>query len=247
LNSLKNDYPSEKFKYHQGLYSIMEKLLSRIAGDIVLSDNPGAAMKKWREIFRISQAELAKTLNITPSTLSDYESGRRKSPGVHVIKRFVEALLEIDKKRGGKISQKLLENTKESVFYVKEFAKPLSLEEFINRIEGRVIANQEKISGKHILGYTIIDSMKAILEIPLDEMIKIYGTTPERALIFTGVSTGRSPMIAIRVTKLKPHAVVFHNLEKVDRLAIKIAEVEGIPLVLTYLPVEEIKRRLEDY
>ena len=44
-----------------------------IAGEIVLSDDPGATMKKWREIFGISQVELARHLSITVSTISDYE------------------------------------------------------------------------------------------------------------------------------------------------------------------------------
>ena len=58
----------------------MEKLKLRIAGEISLSEDPGSTMKKWREIFGITQGELAKAIGISVSTISDYESNRRKPP-----------------------------------------------------------------------------------------------------------------------------------------------------------------------
>ena len=74
----------------------MEKIRNDIAGEINLSGTPGSTMKKWREIFAITQAELAQLLKISPSTISDYEGNRRKSPGSGVIKRFVNSLITID-------------------------------------------------------------------------------------------------------------------------------------------------------
>ena len=59
----------------------MEQLAVTIAGEITLSKDPGGSMKKWREIFGISQTELADYLKVSSSTISDYEGGRRKSPG----------------------------------------------------------------------------------------------------------------------------------------------------------------------
>ena len=50
----------------------MEKMKHEIAGEITLSATPGSTMKKWREIFAITQAELAGVLKISPSTISDY-------------------------------------------------------------------------------------------------------------------------------------------------------------------------------
>lgn len=77
------------------------ELEEKIAGEITMSDNPGKTIKKWREEFRISQLELSEYLKITPSVISDYEKGRRKSPGVASIRKIVNALIEIDKARGG--------------------------------------------------------------------------------------------------------------------------------------------------
>ena len=74
----------------------LDELREKIAGEITLSESPGSAMKKWREFFGITQIELAKQIKMSTSTISDYESNRRLSPGVGVIKRFVDALFTID-------------------------------------------------------------------------------------------------------------------------------------------------------
>ncbi len=102
------------------------------------------------------------------------------------------------------------------------------------------------LKNKRVYSTTIVDSMRAILELPANEFIKIYGSTTERALIFTNVTMGRSPMVAIRVTELKPSVVVLHNVVEVDKIAKKISEVEKVPLVSTLLPIDEIKKRIKE-
>jgi putative transcriptional regulator len=71
--------------------------LTIIAGSVVLSDSPAHQLKYWRKRFGIKQADLARKMNITPSVLSDYEKGRRPSPGVNFIKRYLVALAELRK------------------------------------------------------------------------------------------------------------------------------------------------------
>ena len=51
-------------------------------------------------------------------------------------------------------------------------------------------------------------------------------------------------MVVVRVSQMKPSVVVMHGLEKVDKLAVKIAQVEKIPILTTKLNVAEIKERL---
>jgi predicted transcriptional regulator len=80
-----------------------DKLAKDIIGEIVLSENSEKVIKKWRSIFKISQKKLANELSITPSVVSDYESGRRKSPGIKVIKKYIGALMKIDVERGGHV------------------------------------------------------------------------------------------------------------------------------------------------
>lgn len=69
--------------------------LTFIAGSVVLSDNPPQQLKFWRKKFGVKQADLAKKMSITPSVLSDYEKGRRPSPGANFMKRYLQALYEL--------------------------------------------------------------------------------------------------------------------------------------------------------
>ncbi len=213
----------------------MNKIKLEIAGEISLSADPGSTMRKWREIFGISQVELSRHLGITVSTISDYEGNRRKSPGAGVIRRFVNAIFDIDLKKGGVISRKLTENEKTTndFFEVHEFARSISLSDFVTLIEGKVFTNKEQLDVKKIYGYTLIDSIKTILEMPFSYFTSLYGNIGDRVFIFTGVSSGRSPLVVVRVSPNKPSAVVLHGVEKVDKLALKISEREQIPIITT--------------
>ena len=224
----------------------MRKLKAEVAGDIILAEDAGEAMRKWREIFEVSQSELASYLGVSPSTISDYESGRRRNPGVKIIKRFVDALFEIDMKRGGNIIRRLKEDKgdHEEYFEVYEFTKPLPLKDFTQIIEGKVITNEEKLSSTKIYGYVVLHSIKVMLEMP-EELFKVLNMHAiDKAFIFLDVSTGRSPLIVIRIAPNKPRAVVLHGLQKVDELAKKISEREGIPIITTRKPISEIKKEL---
>lgn len=224
----------------------MEKLKLRIAGEISLSEDPGSTMKKWREIFGVTQGELAKAIGISVSTISDYESNRRKSPGSTIIKRFVNMLFELDAKRGGGITQKLLEggSNTEEYFELHEFARSLPLSDFVQLIDGEVITHQDLVDERKLYGYTLVDSIKVILDMPFTYFTNIYGNMSERAMIFTGVSTGRSPMVVIRVSPSKPSAVILHGIKKVDKLAVKLSEKEQVPIITTQLDVSQIRERL---
>lgn len=224
----------------------MEKLRQSIAGEISLSETPGGTMKKWREIFDITQAELGIKLGICASTISDYEGNRRKSPGTAIIRRFIGALFEIDKAKGEVTISKLTSKEDESKKYydVHEFATGISAVDFAKEIKGEVIAAKEVMNVKKLYGYTMIDSLKVILDMPYTNFPRLYGNMSERAFIFKDVSTGRSPMVVIRVTPMKPSVVVLHELEEVDKLAIKIAEREQIPIIVSGMNEEKIREKL---
>jgi putative transcriptional regulator len=227
----------------------MNDLKERIAGEITLSDSPGSAMKKWRELFGITQMELTKQIKVSTSTISDYESNRRQSPGVGVIRRFVEALFAIDSERGGTVVgglSRLSEKEEERDVYYKvhDFAAPISGTDFNRIIEGKVVANANYLDSVKLFGYTKLDSLRVILEISPSEYPKLFGSTSERAFIFEKVSTGRSPMVVVRVVPIKPKLVVIHNVTSIDKLAIKIAQVEKIPLITTKLDIDKLYERL---
>ncbi len=231
----------------------MDQLATTIAGEIALSKDPGSSMKKWREIFGVSQTELAEVLKISSSTISDYEGGRRKSPGIGVVARLVESLIDIDRNRGGKVKKQLEKNfsPKSDVFDIAEFTKAIDGKKFAEIIKAECVANPGKLKDIQVFGYSIIDSLKVILDVPVHEYIKMYGKTPERALIFMQVGSGRSPMIAVKVgrfsTEMRPSIVVLHGIDKVDPIAQKIAESEKIPLLITTTPIEEIKKALKEF
>jgi len=215
--------------------------MDKISGEIVFSDAPGKTIKKWRQIFGISQKELALKLGVSPSVISDYESDRRKSPGINFIRRIIEAMIEIDKERGYKTISKyrdLIGFNLDVIIDMKEFDRPLHVKSFAEIIEGEMLTNFEK----YINGYTIVDSIKAILTLNAYDFYKLYGFTTERALIFTKVSTGRSPMVAVRVANLKPSVVVLHGIDskRVDEIAVKLAEIERIPLIATQMPLDDM-------
>jgi putative transcriptional regulator len=228
----------------------MDSLQERIAGEIAMSDSAGSAMKKWRELFGVSQVELSKYLKISASTISDYEGNRRASPGVVIIKRFVTALLSIDDTKGGEVTRNLGKfnaEEKEGSFYsVHDFSTPISGIDFSRLIDAKIAANPGVLDTTKLFGYTMLDSLRVILEISPADYPRLFGTTTERAFIFDQVSTGRSPMVVVRVAPIKPKLVVIQNLDVVDKLAVKIAQIERIPLLTTKLSAEEIKLRLSN-
>lgn len=166
-----------------------------------------------------------------------------------VIKRFVDTLFEIDEARGGNLIRGLenvsSEKEKTSLPYeIKEFALPLGGLDFNRIIEGKIIVNLNYLENVKIFGYTMLDSIRIILEMSPQEYPKLFGGTMERAFIFDNVSTGRSPMVVIRVAPIKPKIVVIQGVNTVDKLAIKLAQVERIPLITTKLDLKELEARL---
>lgn len=213
------------------------KLAKEMASDIVNSERVGDAIQKWRGIFHISQRQLADEMRVMPSVISDYESGRRKSPGTRMVKKIIDTLIRIDEKAGWAVTKEFAslnysDKLNDVIIDIRELKKPLTIADVAAAVEGNLLNKAHR--NKPIYGYTIIDSIKAIIALSPEELVRLYGLTTERAMIFTGVSSGRSPFIAIKVTNLKPGVIVLHKIkEKLDPLAMKIAENENIPVILS--------------
>jgi putative transcriptional regulator len=226
----------------------IERILGeKIAGEIALSPQPYATLRKWRETFQLSQTEVARYLGIFPSVISDYESARRKSPGVEVLRKIIEAFIALDKQRGSVVLSKYtsMMQLSKGIMDIREYPFAVPAKEFVEKIEGRLVV-EDKIEKKDIHGFTLIDSIRAISSLSSTECIKLYGWSTQRALIFTGITYGRSPMIAIRVHPMKPSLVVYHKPEAIDKLACKLAECEEIPLAVTNLSMETLRQRLDE-
>ncbi len=222
--------------------SIREVLARRIAGEIIFSSRPGSTMKKWRELFAVSQMGLSEKMLLSSSTvISDYESGRRKSPGAKFIRRFVWALLTIDEEKGSRFIRefaKLTSSPTMAIVDLREFPIPVRVEYLCRAINGEVLGEPEK-SVREVNGYTVVDARKAVEALSGLEYAQLFGATTERALVFTNVENPALAMMIVRVSHLKPRVVVFHRV-KPDEDAIKLAQYEQIPIIYSAAPSVEL-------
>ncbi len=224
----------------------IREVAAKIAGDIILSSNPGKEMRRWREMFGVTQVELAAIMGVSASVVSDYESGRRKSPGSRFIRKFVKSLIVKDVERGGLVLSGLArillgtDKLREAIIDMREFSIPISISKFCELIDAELVVGEQFMSTP-ILGYTVVDSVKLVLDVPSYDYVKLYGATTQRAAIFTKVYYGRSPMVAIKAMQagmggLRPALVVFHGPKRIDELGLLIAKRENIPLALSRQP-----------
>lgn len=225
------------------LTTSQRELAVRIAGEIVFSDDVGQALRSWRQRFMVSTTELAHYLKVSPSVISDYESGRRKSPGIGFVRKVISALIKIDEERGGRITEPLRrlyagsEALRGAIIDIRDFVEPMSIGEFCEKIRAELVVGEE-IDFKPLLGYTVVDSIKLVLEVPSSDYLKLYGSTSQRAAVFVRVSTGRSPLVALKAMQaglgnLKPGLIVLHGAKTIDKLAVAIAKNEGVPLAIS--------------
>jgi len=214
------------------MLSDIDDVLAKIAGNVVANPNPCSALKVWICYLNVKQIQLARAMKISPSVLSDYESGRRSSPGVAFIKKYIEALIKLDRDHQRILDGIMEPKDKSAVIAIGEFKEPVHARKIVELVNGVVLKGEERLT-MNIYGYTILDSIKAIYDLSGFDFYRIFGATTERALIFTKVGLGRSPLVAIRVSQLKPRMVILQGPKVVDPLAIDLAEKERIILVLS--------------
>jgi putative transcriptional regulator len=215
-----------------------EELAVSIAGELTVSSDPGRSMKAWRERAGISQARLARQMGVSPSVLSDYENGRRKSPGALFIKRYVDALTSLDREGGRVLASRPAQVEPGAILGIGEYSEPARAREVADALQARILAGEEQLE-RHIFGYTVVDSIRTIYSLSGLEFYRIYGKSTERVLVFTQVGLGRSPLVAIRVSQLKPRMVVIHGLSQVDPLAVQLARRERIILGVSTMGTAE--------
>jgi putative transcriptional regulator len=229
---------------------LRHQLAEKMAGEITLSDSPGLALKKWRQNFEIAPGVLSDRLGVSPSVISDYESGRRKSPGTAVVGKIVDTLISIDEESDGKhinkFSSMLFSGVDDDVILdIHEYTNPVVLDTFTQAIKCTLLCGP---MDQTIFGYTVINSLNAILQLSAEEFNRIYGWSTERALIFTNVSTGKSPMVAIRVTPFKPRCVILQGIgaDNVHPFVTKMADRDHITVLCTEMDINKIVSTLRE-
>ncbi len=199
-------------------------------------------MRKWRELFAISQASLSERMTLSSSAVvSDYESGRRKSPGSKFIRRFVLALLQIDEEKGSRFIiefSKLTSSPSMAIVDLREFPIPVRVEYLCRAINGTIVAGGDRYV-KEVMGYTVVDARKAVETLSGLEYAQLFGATTERALVFTNVENPALAMMIVRVSHLKPRVVVFHRV-KPDSEAVNVAQFEQVPIIYSEAPSVEM-------
>ena len=214
-----------------------------MAGEIVVSEKPGDTLRKWREIFNLSQKGLANLLEVKPSVVCHFEKGRRASPGIGTVRKFVEAMVDYDFSHGSKVANSMVgRRTNEAIVDIKEFTSGITINKMLETIEGEVLAGSKELTERPIYVYTIVDAFIAITT--FNAFGEMYGWSNERAVFFSGVQYGRSPMIAVRAHPVKPRMVVYIKPKTVDLLAPKLANMERVVLVKTELSEKEIIEKL---
>jgi putative transcriptional regulator len=191
------------------------ELAEKMAGEVALSDEPGATLRKWRTEFDIVQADLAAELDVSPSVVSDYESGRRDNPGIRVVRRVIEALLDIDERSGGEHVRQharvLSAGLDADVVHdLREYAVDVGLERVYDAAGATELVRGDSDT---VAGHTVIDSIEAITRLSAEEFYRLYGQSTNRALVFTNVTRGESPLVAMRVVNPTPDLVVLHGLD----------------------------------
>ncbi|MFN3268406.1 MAG: helix-turn-helix domain-containing protein, partial [Zestosphaera sp.] len=157
---------------------VLELIAQRIAGDIVMSENYGAALRKWREVFKLTQTDVGILMGISASVISDYEKSRR-SPGVKFVRRFVKALINLDKSRGYPVVKQIASSLNlniGAIMDLKDFSTPMRLDELVTVVDGFII-NSNMPRDIAIYGYTVLDSLEAIEKLSGNEFWQIMGTT----------------------------------------------------------------------
>lgn len=228
-----------------------DELAERIAGEVTLSDDPGATLRKWRDDFDVSQTTLADELDVSASVVSDYESGRRDNPGIGIVRRIVEGLLAIDESRGGsrvrQYTRVMSAGFDQDVVYdLREYPTTAPISRFYHAIDAKPL-----VEGRFdtIAGHTVINSVEAIKRLSRDELASLLGQSTNRALVFTNVTRGESPLVALRVVIPTPSAVVLHGIEQ-EHLwehAPALAQADGVSLALADSSLDTLLNSLQEF
>lgn len=219
-------------------------LETKISGEIVFSRNPGRKMREWRKMFNTTQSKLSTQMKVSPSVISDYETGRRGNPGINMIKKYVSALIQIDRERGGDLIRKYSAMTflkrGKGIIDISTFSKSMTIQKFCDLIEAKILVKQN-LKNK-VNGYIIVDTKRAVTAMSPWELTRMYSKNPERALIFTNLFNGVACVYGAKMSSIvgfRPRLIVLNTKDQV-KLAKGLAEKIMVSLALSKSGIEHI-------
>ncbi len=152
----------------------------------------------------------------------------------------MEGLIESDSKRGYKITNelgRLFALNFPFIMDMSDFVSPVTFQDIVVAVDGIPILAE--LSNIQVYGYVITDSIKAITALTGMEFYQFLSVTFNKVLVFTKVSSGRSPMIALKIAPIRPKLIVLHRPAKMDPLSIYIANKENINVVVSTKRTED--------
>jgi putative transcriptional regulator len=132
----------------------------------------------------------------------------------------------------------------------REFGVPIPARLLVDHLDCKVLTHSNLLD-RDIYGYTALDSVKAIVNLTPQQLLRLYGGTTQRGAILTNVSTGKSPMVAIKASQIgtsiaiKPAVVILQGVKEIDSIAVRIADSIHIPLCVSEIEsAEELIREI---
>lgn len=221
------------------------KLKQEIAGEICISDNPGNTLKKWQNIFEVSQISLARAMKLTGSTISDYENGRRNNPSISFIQRFVNTLIDLDLKRKAIIIKKLINIPQEQVIETKEFKKGIKLRHASELKDIEQI--NSKIHNEPVFGISYLDA-NDIPDLEQNDLQKVFGKTNKRILYISNANNALIVHLFLKTlkmaTNLHPSVLILDTSLDKDEL-LKVLDI-NVPIHITKKTKEDMKTLLKE-
>jgi putative transcriptional regulator len=127
----------------------------------------------------------------------------------------------------------------EVVHDLREYPANVGVEQVYDAIDA---AELHRGRDDTVAGHTVINSIAAITRLSSDQFHQLYGQSTNRALVFTDVTRGESPLVAMRVLSPTPSAVVLHGLDSDDiwEYAPELARVDDVSLAVTDADLEDV-------
>ncbi len=106
-----------------------QKIFRLIVADVLSSEKPWEELRKWRRALGIRAKAVAQDIGVSPSVISDYESGRRKSPGAEMVRKIVFSMVKLSGLRD--VGEAQIEE------------EHINFEEYARKMNGTIVAHPE--------------------------------------------------------------------------------------------------------